>query len=91
MDYLPPGYIRRIGDERFPRFVIRDGIGQYWAARTTGGATSHADALLFYYGDRRNGGENRYCLGGDAADTFTATVTVTVHARRWSTRNSPHS
>ncbi len=32
MDYLPPGYIQRIGDERFPRFVIRDGLGQYWAA-----------------------------------------------------------
>jgi hypothetical protein len=26
---------------------------------------------------------NRYCLG-DEADTFTATVVVTVHARRWS-------
>ena len=27
MEYLPPGYIQRIGDERFPRFVIRDCLG----------------------------------------------------------------
>ncbi len=27
---------------------------------------------------------NRYCLGGDEADTFTATIILTVHARRWS-------
>ena len=22
MDYLPPGYIQRVGDKRFPRFVM---------------------------------------------------------------------
>ena len=27
---------------------------------------------------------NRHCLGGDTADTFMATVVLTVHAGRWS-------
>ena len=27
---------------------------------------------------------NWHCLGGDTADTFTATIVLTVHAGRWS-------
>lgn len=31
LDYMPPGRVQKIGDERFPRFIIRDALGQYFA------------------------------------------------------------
>jgi len=83
MDYLPPGYIQRIGDERFPRFVIRDGLGQYWAR--DGWSDKPGDAVVLFCRELdAMEVRNRYCLGGDEADTFAAMVVVTVHARRWS-------
>ncbi|MGO9110435.1 MAG: hypothetical protein ACLP9L_14525 [Thermoguttaceae bacterium] len=82
MDYLPPCHVQRIGDERFPRYVIRDCRGQYWARdRWTGTPTS---AVLFHRELDAMEACNRYCLGGDEADTFTVSVVITVHARRWS-------
>ncbi len=83
MEYLPPGYVQRIGDERFRRFVIRDGLGQYWARDRW--SDKPADAVLFYRELDAMEARNRYCLG-DEADTFTATVVVAVHARRWSVK-----
>jgi hypothetical protein len=82
MDYLPPGYIQRLGDERFPRFVIRDGHGQYFARDRW--SDKPAEAVLFYRELDAMAARNRYCLGGDEADTFTVTVVVAVHAHRWS-------
>ena len=82
MDYLPPGYIQRIGDERFPRFVIRDGLGQYFARDRW--SDKPADAVLFYRELDAVKARNCHCLGGDEADTFTVSVVVAVHARRWS-------
>ena len=84
MDYLPPGYIQRTGDERFPRFVIRDGLGQYWAGEERRWSDKPADAVLFYSEIDAMETRNRHCLGGDVADTFAVTLLVTVHARRWS-------
>jgi hypothetical protein len=82
MDYLPPCHVQRIGDERFPRYVIRDCRGQYWARdRWTGTPTF---AVLFHRELDAMEARNRYCLGGDEADTFTVSVVITVHARRWS-------
>ena len=81
MDYLPPGYVQRIGDERFPRFVIRDGLGQYWARDRW--SDNPATAVLFYQELDAMEARNRYCLG-DEADTFSVTVVLAVHARRWS-------
>ena len=85
MDYLPPGRVQRIGDERFPRFIIRDGIGQFWAGKNRWSDKS-SDAELFYTELDATKTRNRHCLGGDQADTFTVTVVVTVHARRWSAK-----
>jgi hypothetical protein len=82
MEYLPPGRVQRIGDERFPRYVIRDGLGQYWACDRWSDKPS--DAVLFYREIDAVKERNRCCLGGDTADTFTATIVVTVHAGRWS-------
>jgi len=83
MDYLPPGYIQRVGDERFPRYVIRDGRGQYWARDHW--SEKPAEAVLF--SREADAMEARNCHSlGDEADTFTVTVVVTVHASRWSLR-----
>jgi hypothetical protein len=82
MDYLPPGRVVRVCDPRWQRYIIRDSLGQYWA----GGHWSHipTDAVLFCREIDAMEVRNRHCLGGDTADTFTATVVLTVHAGRWS-------
>ena len=85
MDYLPPGRVQRVNDERFPRYVIRDCLGQFWAGESRWSANP-SDAILFCREIDATETRNRFCLGGDVADTFTATVVVTVHARRWSAK-----
>ena len=82
MDYLPPGYIQRIGHERFPRFIIRDGLGQYFARDRW--SDKPGDAVLFYRELDAVKVRNCHCLGTDEADVYTAMVVVTVQARRWS-------
>ncbi len=82
MDYLPPGHIQRIGDKRFPRYIIRDGLGQYWARDRW--SDKPGDAVLFHRELDAVKVRNRYCLGDDEADTFTVSVVLAVHARRWS-------
>ena len=58
MDYMPPGYIQRVGDERFPRFVIRDGVGQCWAGEERRWRDKPSEAVLFHSrGSRRRGTE----------------------------------
>jgi hypothetical protein len=84
MDYMPPGYIQRTGDERFPRFVIRDGLGQFWAGEERRWRDKPSEAMLFHAEAAAVEERNRHCLGGDEADTFAVTLLVTVHARRWS-------
>ncbi len=86
MDYLPPGYIQCIGSRRFPRFVIRDGLGQYWTGAERRWSDKPADAILFCREIDAMEERNRCCLGGDVADTYALTMLVTVHARRWSTK-----
>jgi len=83
MDYEPPGYIQRVGDERFPRWVVRDGRGQYFARDHW--SDKPAEAVLFVRETDAMEARNRHSLG-DEADTFTVTVVVTVHASRWSLR-----
>jgi hypothetical protein len=85
MDYLPPGRVQRIGDGRFPRFIIVDGLDQVWAGEGRW-SDEPADAVLFCRELDATEVRNRHCLGGDEADTFTATIIVTVHARRWSAK-----
>jgi hypothetical protein len=87
MDYLPPGYIQRIGGERFPRFVIRDGLEQYFAGDRW--SDKPGDAVLFHQELDAMEARNRYCLG-DEADTFTVSVVLAVHARRWSAEELAH-
>jgi hypothetical protein len=82
MEYLPPGRVQRIGDKQFPRYVIRDGLGQYFARNHW--SDNPSDAVLFYREIDAVKERNRCCLGGDTADTFTVMAILTVHAGRWS-------
>ena len=49
-----------------------------------GGAKSRPRRLLFCGEIDAAKQKNRYCLGDDNADTFTATIVVTAHPGRWS-------
>jgi len=82
-DFMAPGYVQRIGDDRFPRYVIRDGVGQWWAGEEMRWRSNPSEAVLFHTESAALDERNHYCLGDE---TFTATVTVTVHARCWSLR-----
>ena len=84
MDYFP-GRVVKIGDDRYPRFCIRDTLGHFWAGESRW-SDNPSDAVLFCREIDATETRNRFCLGGDVADTFTATVVVTVHARRWSAK-----
>jgi hypothetical protein len=86
MDYLPPGYIVQVGNPQFPRYGIRDGTAQWWAGEERRWSDKSSDAVLFCSEIDAMEERNRCCLGGDVADTFSATIVVTVHARRWSAK-----
>ena len=83
-DFMPPGYVQRIDHEKFPRYVIRDGVGQWWAGEQSRWKSKPAEAVLFTTEVAAMEERNRCGLLGDPADTFKAVVIVTVHASRWS-------
>ena len=80
LDYMPPGRVQKIGDARFPRFIIRDALGQYFARDRW--SNKPGDAVLFYRELDAIAERNRHCLG-DASDTFTVTVSIVTHAGCW--------
>jgi hypothetical protein len=84
MDYLPPGRVVRVGDRRFPRFVIRDCLDKFWAGEGRW-SDEPSEALLFCRELDAAKQKNRYCLG-EPADTFTVRVVVTAHPGRWLTK-----
>ena len=67
MDYLPPGRVVKVGDQRFPRYAIRDGLGQYWAGDENRWRDKPSDAVLFGRQLDAVAERNRHCLG-DTAD-----------------------
>jgi hypothetical protein len=81
MDYMPPGRVVRVGNDRFPRFQIVDGVGQYWARDRWSDKSS--DAALFCRELDALAVCNHHCLGGYQADTFKVSVVLTVTAGRW--------
>jgi hypothetical protein len=81
MDYAPPGRVVRVCDPRWSRWIIKDGSGKYWAGENQW-RDEPSEATLFCREIDAMEARNRHCLG-DVADTFTATVVVTVHAGRW--------
>ncbi len=83
MKHMPPVRVRRIGDPRWHRYVIRDSEGRYWAGGTKW-TRKRAGATLFASRIAAIAAQNRCCLDGDAAETFVAKVVMSVHAGRWS-------
>jgi hypothetical protein len=86
MDFMPPGYIQRTGDERFPRFVIRDGVGQYWAGEERRWRDKPSEAVLFHSQAAAVEERARHCLGSDPVGTFAVMVMVSCGQRRWATK-----
>ena len=82
MDYLPPGRVVRVGDRRWRRFVIRDCLDRFWAGQGRWSDNPSGRSWFCREIDATKQ-RSRYCLG-DTADTFTATVVVTVHPKCWS-------
>jgi hypothetical protein len=73
----------KVGNRRWSRFIIVDGLEQVWAGEGRW-SDKPADAVLFCREIDATEVRNRHCLGGNEADTFAATIIITVHARRWS-------
>jgi hypothetical protein len=84
MDYLPPGRVVRVGDHRWKRFVIRDCLDQFWAGEGRW-SEKPSEAMLFCRELDATKQKNQYCLG-ETADTFMATIVITVHPKCWSAR-----
>ena len=86
MDYLPPG---RVAEDR--RRAV-SAIRHSRRSRTILGGDATVGATSLPMPSCSTGrldateARNRHCLGGDEADTFTATIVLTVHARRWSAK-----
>jgi hypothetical protein len=83
MDYLPPGRVVKVCDPRWSRWVIKDGLGQYWRGEQRRWSDNAADALLFHRELEAIAERNRHCLGGDIGDTFTAHIAIVTHAGHW--------
>lgn len=83
MDYFPPAFVQRIGDEQFPRYVFRDSGGQYF---TPDGHRSEnpREAELFYTEADAIAAQNRISNGEHIRDTFTLKLVVTVDRDAWS-------
>jgi hypothetical protein len=84
MDFMPPGYIVRVGDERFPRYAIRDGVGQWWAGEERRWRPNPSEAVLFHVEATAAEERARHCLGDDPVGAFSVMVMVSCAPRRWS-------
>ncbi len=82
MDFMPDGFIERTDNEKY---VIRDGVGQWWAGKERRWRGKASEAMLFDTEMEAMEERNRYCLG-DEADVlrFEIVAVLTVYARRWS-------
>ena len=80
MDHMPPAFVKAVGDQ-WPRYVIRDAIAQSWTGSRW--STNPSEAALFYSEIDAIAARNRIGLSGDEADTFTATIALTVYKDEW--------
>ena len=84
MDYMPPAYIQRIGDPRWARYVVKDGVGQYFTG--SGWSDNPSQAVLFYSEADALAARIRHCSAGDfVRDTFVAGIVVVVASDQWTT------
>lgn len=82
MDFMPDGFIEKTDNERY---VIRDGVGQWWAGKERRWRATPSEAILFDAEMAALEERNRYCLGDEAdALRFEIVAVLTVYARCWS-------
>jgi hypothetical protein len=78
MNYMPPAYVVKVGDSRWGRYVIRDGLLQYWTGEQRW-SDKPGDATLFYRHADATATIDRLNLDAGIATKFTVTVVVTAH------------
>lgn len=76
MDYMPPAFIVKVGDPRWSRYIIRDGLLQYWAGEERW-SNKPSDAALFYRHADAATAINHSGLDCGMAAKFTVTVVGT--------------
>jgi hypothetical protein len=81
MNFSPPAYAQRIGDQRFPRFVGRDGSGQYWTGN--GWSENPSEAALYCSEAGFVADWSRYSGGEHARDTYTVQVVIITDRDAW--------
>jgi len=85
VNFTPPISVRRVGDARWRRFVIRDGGGHFW----TGQAWSNdpAEAMLFLReSEAMRAGLGVHEIDG-ATETFATSITVSVTTDAWKVKD----
>ena len=70
MKYLPPGRVVKVCDPRWSRWLIMDGLSQYFAGDERW-SDNPSDAVLYHRELDAIAERNRSCLG-DAGETFVA-------------------
>lgn len=65
MDFMPPGRVVQVCDPRWSRWVLKDGVGQYWAGARRRWRDKPSDAMLFCRESDAEAEKNRHCLGSD--------------------------
>jgi hypothetical protein len=82
MDHMPPVFVQPVGNQ-YRRYLIRDSIAQFWTGN--GWTANPSEAVLFYTEVHAIEARNRIGLGGDLADTFTATIVLSTQRDEWTT------
>lgn len=81
-DHMVPVRVQQVGERRFARFVLRDGIGQFFTG--SGWADEPGQAALYYRTVDALEARNRFYLeGGQPEDVFTATIRVRAVRGDW--------
>lgn len=82
MEFMPPVHVQKIGTPEFPRFVMRDGIGQYWTG--TSWSDNPGEAALYYSKADAVTAEHRYADGEHhVRDTYTLQLVVVTDRDAW--------
>ena len=88
-DHMAPVRVQQVGERQLARFLLRDGIGQYF----TGSSWSDepGEAALYYRAADAVEARNRFYVEGDHdQDTFTATIIVRAVQGDWTAEELAH-
>ena len=90
MEFMPPVHVQKIGTPQFPRFVMRDGIGQFWTG--TSWSENPREAELYYTKADAVAAENRYADGEHhVRDTYTLKLVIVTDRDAWTRGRTGHA